>query len=78
MDSYQCILFFMDTDKNEISAKLFEQIEADYKKALDKRLYTIRRMREQGWTQKEIADYFSLDISRVNKIIKTMDNEKKG
>jgi DNA-binding MarR family transcriptional regulator len=66
---------FMDTDKNEISAKLFEQIEADYKKALEKRRYTIRRMRTEGWTQKEIADYFSLDISRVNRIIKTMEAE---
>jgi DNA-binding MarR family transcriptional regulator len=68
----------MDTDKNEISAKVFERIEADYKDALERRRYTIRRMREEGWTQKDIADYFSLDISRVNKIIKTMDNEKKG
>jgi 2-oxoglutarate dehydrogenase complex, dehydrogenase (E1) component, and related enzymes len=66
----------MDIDRNEISAKVFEQIEADYKKALDRRRYTIRRMREQGWTQKDIADYFSLDISRVNKIIKSMEAEK--
>lgn len=66
-------------DKDEISAKLFEQIEADYKRALDKRRATIRRMRQENWTQKEIADYWSLDISRVNKILKTMDEaETKG
>jgi DNA-binding MarR family transcriptional regulator len=63
-------------DKDEISAKLFEQIEADYKRALDKRRATIRRMRQEGWTQQEIADYWSLDISRVNKIIKTMEEDK--
>jgi DNA-directed RNA polymerase specialized sigma subunit len=68
---------FMDTDKNEISAKVFEKIEADYKDALEKRRYTIRRLREQDWTLKDIAAYFSLDESRVSKIIKTMD-EKKG
>jgi DNA-binding MarR family transcriptional regulator len=68
---------FMDTDKNEISAKVFEKIEADYKDALEKRRYTIRRLREQDWTLKDIAAYFSLDESRVSKIIKAMDKEKK-
>jgi DNA-binding NarL/FixJ family response regulator len=68
---------FMNIDKNEISAKVFERIEADYKDALEKRRYTIRRMMEQGWKQKEIAEYWSLDISRVSKIISTME-EKKG
>jgi DNA-binding MarR family transcriptional regulator len=63
-------------DKDEISAKLFEQIEADYKRALDKRRATIRRMRQENWTQKEIAEYWSLDISRVNKIIKGMEEDK--
>ena len=63
-------------DKNEISAKVFEQIEADYKKALDQRRHTIRRMQENGWTQKEIAKYWGLDISRINKILKTMEGEK--
>jgi DNA-binding MarR family transcriptional regulator len=63
-------------EKDEISAKLFEQIEADYKRALDKRRATIRRMRQENWTQKEIAEYWSLDISRVNKIIKGMEESK--
>jgi DNA-binding MarR family transcriptional regulator len=67
----------MNIDKNEISAKVFEQTEADYKRALEQRRYTIRRMKEQGWTQREIAKYWSLDVSRVNKIIKGME-EKEG
>jgi DNA-binding MarR family transcriptional regulator len=74
-DIYQSTMIFMDIDKNEISAKVFEQIEADYKKALEKRRHTIRRMREQDWTLKDIAEYFSLDTSRVSKIIKTMEDK---
>jgi DNA-binding MarR family transcriptional regulator len=80
LDKWQLTKYtvFMDTDKNEISAKLFEQIEADYKRALEKRRYTIRRMRADNWTQKEIAEYWSLDVSRVNKIIKTMEEKGKS
>ena len=56
--------------KNEITPNVFEKIEADYKKALSERREIILRQEKEGWKQQEIATYWKLDISRVNRIIK--------
>ena len=56
--------------KNEITPNVFEKIEADYKKALSERREIILRQEKEGWKQQEIATYWKLGISRVNRIIK--------
>ena len=53
-----------------ISPKVFDAIQADYTEAARLRRGEIRRLyNQEGWTQQEIADYFGIDISRVNRII---------
>ncbi len=61
----------MAKDKNpSISPKVFEAIQADYTEAARVRRQEIRRLyHQEGWKQQEIADYFGIDISRVNRIV---------
>jgi DNA-binding transcriptional regulator LsrR (DeoR family) len=60
--------------KPRISPKVFDAIKTDYEDAARQRRLEIRRLyQEEGWKQQEIADYFKIDISRVNKIINQAD-----
>lgn len=48
-------------------------MKAEYEEALERRRYTILQQAADGWTQQKIADYWRLDISRVNRIIKARE-----
>ena len=57
--------------KSKITPNVFGAILKDYKEAARIRREEIHRLyHEEGWKQQEIADYWGIDISRVNKIIK--------
>jgi hypothetical protein len=56
----------------KISRQVFKAVEKDYKDALQKRKETIILQAAGGMTQQEIADYWELDISRINRIIKSV------
>lgn len=59
----------MDT-KDEITPNVFDAMEADYRMALLRRRNTIIRQRSEGMTQQAIADYWHVDIARINRILK--------
>lgn len=56
--------------KTKITPRVYEAIKTEYDEASRTRREEIRRLAREGWTQKEIADYYGIDVSRVNKIIK--------
>ena len=63
--------------KSKITPNVFGAILKDYKEAARIRREEIHRLYyEEGWKQQEIADYWGIDISRVNKIIKGQEEEK--
>jgi len=60
--------------KLKITRQVFKAIEKDYKDALASRKESILIQTKAGLTQQDIAVYWELDISRINKII---NSEKK-
>jgi len=67
---------FMMT-KPRVSPKVFEAIKRDYEEAAEQRRKEMYRLyHEEGWTQQEIAEYFGVDISRANKVIRQLEDEE--
>jgi DNA-directed RNA polymerase specialized sigma subunit len=63
-------------NKFELTPRVFEQIEADYRNALLERRQLIVRRHKEGKTQREIAKYWGLDPARVYRIIKSQQEAK--
>jgi DNA-directed RNA polymerase specialized sigma subunit len=62
--------------KFELTPRVFDQIEADYRNALLERRSLIVRRWKEGKTQREIAKYWGLDPARVYRIIKSQKEVK--
>ena len=63
--------------KIDISPITYKAIQEEYERASTARREAIRRQyQEKGWTQQKIADFWDIDITRVNKIINSEDVEK--
>lgn len=60
--------------KFELTPKVFEQIKADYKKALEERRQIIIRQSKE-MSQREISRYWDLDPARIYRIIKSQEGE---
>jgi DNA-binding CsgD family transcriptional regulator len=60
--------------KLKITKQVFKAVEKDYKDALASRRESILLQTSAGMTQQDIADYWELDISRINRIIKKKGN----
>lgn len=69
LDKLHAIKYTVGMPKNELTPKVFEAKKADYQEALDERRTIIKQQSAAGWKQHEIAAYWGLDITRVNKII---------
>lgn len=60
--------------KQKITPNVFEAIARDYAEASTARREEIyRQYHEEGWKQHEIATYWGIDVTRVNKIIKSQE-----
>jgi hypothetical protein len=62
--------------KLKITKQVFKAVEKDYKDALASRRESILLQSGAGMTQQDIAHYWDLDISRINRIIKKKGNGK--
>jgi DNA-binding CsgD family transcriptional regulator len=60
--------------KLKITKQVFKAVEKDYKDALASRRESILLQTSAGMTQQDISDYWELDISRINRIIKKKGN----
>lgn len=60
-----------------ITPKKFVSIKEQYDAALRARQQDILYLhREKGWTQQKIADYYQIDISAVNRIIRKIETRE--
>jgi DNA-directed RNA polymerase specialized sigma subunit len=62
-------------NKFDLTPRVFDQIEADYRNALLERRHIIVRHWKEGKTQREIAKYWGLDPARVYRIIKSQKED---
>jgi DNA-binding MarR family transcriptional regulator len=70
LDKFDTCQYNKFMDKLKITKQVFKAVEKDYKDALANRRESILIQAQNGMTQQDIADYWGLDISRINRIIR--------